>query len=645
MTADRQDPLAALSQLRRQCEAAEEALLADHGEKIEAYRHEVSAGVGEALQDFRRTVDELSLANELCLDLADQTCDYVEWLQWTFWDLPYFAVAMRPEPRPFRHAVASCGLVYLSARLLDDLMDRHLYYRGRRPSLLATFSESHGEGRKSEHLTMLAALLLCFQGLRRLADRLGQDSQQPARDETAAQMLRQVLTASSAAVVGAIMEHSPAETWSKEYYERLIELKNVAYWRCLYAAIDPDFASPLYPFLVDHYTVAQKLNDIQDYAEDEDRGQPNLISILRSRAEGSSASPAAAAPRRATTLAIERVLLADFLRLGSSAEELPPVERQIARLKLGEYLQEASRLGLFEPPRDGTPAAEEPTRKPLDLHFDSTLEEFLDRLGPEALEEVDCPVCGDGESRLLLRQRGFCLQRCVGCTHVFVSPRLSPEIPARLAEELDAVDEIAFPSDQSVIIGYLCQRLRNRGAGQRLLDIGFGNGRLLETARAYGFEAYGIESSRARCQALEPLLGERVQRAWLGDSELPWGSFDVVVMSHVVEHLPDPATALRRVRDAMNDEGLVYVAVPDIESLQFRVLGRRWVAINAVAHFQYFNEESLTRLLDDAGFEILTRLQPAASRQPRTARWATLLRRLGDTDAGELAVLARARER
>ena len=68
-------------------------------------------------------------------------------------------------------------------------------------------------------------------------------------------------------------------------------------------------------------------------------------------------------------------------------------------------------------------------------------------------------------------------------------------------------------------------------------------------------------------------------------------------MSHVVEHLVDPVTILRDVLARLAPGGLIYVAVPNIESLQFTIFGKYWDAINPMVHMQYFNEQSLSRLL------------------------------------------------
>src|SRR5262249_53146515 len=126
----------------------------------------------------------------------------------------------------------------------------------------------------------------------------------------------------------------------------------------------------------------------------------------------------------------------------------------------------------------------------------------------------------------------------------------------------------------------------------------------------------------------------------LGRDTIPWDSFDVVVMSHILEHLPDPMATLKQLRAIMNPGGLLYVAVPDMQSLQFRVFGKRWDVINPLVHYQYFNEQSLSRLLRDCGFVDLDRVKHPVAPKELAPRWVQAVRRLGGTDSGELAILA-----
>jgi SAM-dependent methyltransferase len=631
--AGRLERLAAIRGLRESIRDGAVSFVAAHQAEIDAYRVEISTGVAEALYALRRDAEDLTGGDALTRALLDQAGEYVDWMQWTFWDLPYYAAVLRPDRVRFRRLVAACGLVYVSFRIIDDLIDRHYLYRGRRPTLLATFTRSDGRGQASEGLTVLAACLLCFDGLSRLLAM----SDGGTGDAT----LRQVVAAARRTLVGMILEQADERDWTPAYYERLIRLKNVDYWRILHAALDPDRSSRLYPFLVEYYTLAQRLNDVQDHSADEPRGQPNLLTILRApRAE--TAGPAGRAASPATLAAVEDTIARDLLRMGDMLATLPDDERGVAALKLAESIDEAVRLGLFQPRDRQEPAsAAEAPREPLRLLWNSTAEEFLERLGPDALEDVACPVCQSLEHRLLFRKQGFGFRRCGVCSHAFVGPRLRPDVQARIAGELDGLFDDPFLDVQRIQAEYLCRIFRRFARGPRLLDVGFGRGYLMHVAQAYGFQAYGVDSSPALLDRLRPVFGRRLAHADAGGGALPWGAFDVVAVSHVLEHLADPRETLARVRELLNADGLLYLAVPDMDSVQFRIFGKRWNAVSPVVHVQYFNERSLRRTLEQSGFEVISRLEHPPEPASVATRATRLFRQLGGSESGELAMLCR----
>jgi SAM-dependent methyltransferase len=629
----RHELVKAIAELRQA--ARDAALNFDHAAAA-TYRDEVTAGLADALARLRDDVRDISGNDGLTETLVAQMTEYVQWMQWALWDLPAFATALEPDRTRFRRSVAACGFVYLSFRIVDDMLDRHYLYRDRRSTLLATFTRSHGQGQVSEGLTVLAAFLLCFQGLDELAALIG------ATGDLATATLRQAIASARRTILGAILERTDDGEWNRERYERLVQLKNVEYWKVLNAAIDPTGASALQPFLTEYYALAQRLNDVQDYSADEARGQPNLVIILRGEREpGNDAAP--------TLEAAREIIGHHFLRLGERLAALPDRERSAAALKLGESLDEAYRLGLFasvdapdaSASSAGASAAGPAASASLRLAWDSTVEEFVERLGPDVLEEVACAVCGSGEARLLFRKLGFAYRRCVSCSHVFVSPRIRAEVQARLAAELDGLFEDPFLDVQRIQAEYLCRVLRRFARGPRLLDVGFGRGYLLHLAHAYGFQPYGADSSPALLDAMRVVFGRRVAPTRVGTGPLPWSGFDVVVMSHVLEHLCDPHDALTRVRDVLNADGLFYVAVPDIGSLQFRVFGKRWDAISPVVHPQYFTETSLRHLLEQSGWEVISRLEHGPEPAVIATPASRLFRALGGSETGELALLCR----
>ena len=217
-------------------------------------------------------------------------------------------------PDRFRSAVTACGLSYIAIRAFDDVIDDHFNYKGKRDTL-----PRHGERdatRTHSGARGLSTLAAPAPVLRRASSRLA-----GAATQTAAATLTGVLGSLRRAVIGAMMEYTPEPRLSNDDYVRMVRLKNVDYWRALYSALDPEFTSPLYPFLVQYYEVAQYLNDVEDYDDDVLRGQPNLLAIRN----GSSHLRAVDDPRPwAVTPAVEAMLADARPRAGvGRARELP----------------------------------------------------------------------------------------------------------------------------------------------------------------------------------------------------------------------------------------------------------------------------------------------------------------------------------
>ena len=102
-------------------------------------------------------------------------------------------------------------------------------------------------------------------------------------------------------------------------------------------------------------------------------------------------------------------------------------------------------------------------------------------------------------------------------------------------------------------------------AGSRLLEIGVGSGSFLAFARSRGFQVTGCDLSGPICKLAERKFRLPVHHG--AANTLPDGPvFDVVVMNHVLEHVPDPVALLREVQRKMKPGGVLHVAVPNVDS-------------------------------------------------------------------------------
>ncbi|HWE45896.1 MAG TPA: methyltransferase domain-containing protein [Caulobacteraceae bacterium] len=149
----------------------------------------------------------------------------------------------------------------------------------------------------------------------------------------------------------------------------------------------------------------------------------------------------------------------------------------------------------------------------------------------------------------------------------------------------------------------LLDAFARRVPGRSVLDVGCGVGHFVHTASQRGWNARGIELSSAAvnfCQS----HGVPVTQTDLFSAELEANSWDVCTLFEVLEHLPEPQAFLARTVELTRPGGLVYVTVPNIASLDARVQGRDWTAINP-EHLSYFTPQTLGRLLRGAGLKPL----------------------------------------
>lgn len=139
--------------------------------------------------------------------------------------------------------------------------------------------------------------------------------------------------------------------------------------------------------------------------------------------------------------------------------------------------------------------------------------------------------------------------------------------------------------------------------GLKLLEIGSGLGHLLAEAASRGYDVAGIEYSESSVRVANERLGAaRVRQGSLGNVPLPSHRFDVVIMADVIEHTRDPLVDLGHAWDALRPGGLLFLALPSLDSWSARLFGNRWMEYK-VEHLYYFSERTIQAFLAKAGFE------------------------------------------
>ena len=140
------------------------------------------------------------------------------------------------------------------------------------------------------------------------------------------------------------------------------------------------------------------------------------------------------------------------------------------------------------------------------------------------------------------------------------------------------------------------------GPGGRLVDIGCGRGTLVHLARSAGFEAYGLEKHFPGTP-----FSPNVFYHDLTECKFPDNHIQVVVLWHVLEHLPSPLATLEEIYRILQPGGWLSLVVPNFGGTQARASGKNWFHLDLPRHFWQFELPTLERLLERAGFSIRRR--------------------------------------
>lgn len=244
----------------------------------------------------------------------------------------------------------------------------------------------------------------------------------------------------------------------------------------------------------------------------------------------------------------------------------------------------------------------------------------------EMRRSLSCPSCGGLQWRLVLAgvsdqryhtEGRFDLMGCTHCGTIATVPQLSPsDLLSRYGDDYASFGESDASRGPRLIrqIVWFPYHLRWGWNDEvdlmppgRALDVGCGTGSWLAEVIRRGWNADGLEPNAPAAEEADRRVagsGTVFNRS-MEDVSLPFETYDLVRMSHVLEHLIDPGQAARRVNHWLRMGGLFVLQLPDWSSLERRVFGRSWFGLDVPRHTWHFGPEQLTTLLEHAGYEVI----------------------------------------
>lgn len=218
-----------------------------------------------------------------------------------------------------------------------------------------------------------------------------------------------------------------------------------------------------------------------------------------------------------------------------------------------------------------------------------------------------CPICGTQQRETLVVVREYVYVRCRHCEAAYLSPMPDADTAAGLYQ-----NESYFSGDGEV--GYhdyttmhkallpLFQRRLARLSSLfprrgRLLDFGCADGYFLDLARQQGWDIAGVEISVTQAQRASSQLGIAISDSI---DQFPESSFDVITLWEVLEHLPQPAAELRKLKRRLRPGGALMLSTPNAGFWKAIHRPVEWPNFSPPAHLILFTERALGIILTGA---------------------------------------------
>jgi len=235
-------------------------------------------------------------------------------------------------------------------------------------------------------------------------------------------------------------------------------------------------------------------------------------------------------------------------------------------------------------------------------------------MDPAKKEFVNCPLCDKNDHTLKYRIDSWTVVKCDHCDFVYVNPRLQKK------ELLKIYKDNYFDNS---IVGYFHYKenkaLRQKnfkkwiddavnfvGAAENVnaLDIGCAAGYCLEVFKTRGWKPFGIELNTEYAGQLQQ-NGYKVYDSPFLDISFQ-EKYSIITLFDVVEHLTDLQEHFTKLHSILENNGIVVLITPDYDSLQRKLLGKKWFQFKPIEHINYFSLTTFKKLVDSTGFKIVT---------------------------------------
>lgn len=211
--------------------------------------------------------------------------------------------------------------------------------------------------------------------------------------------------------------------------------------------------------------------------------------------------------------------------------------------------------------------------------------------------------------------KSFQIAECSSCTLRFTQD--VPEV-ASISPYYKTEEYISHTNTSKGLVNRIYQFVRKRTMAKKrklveestgikqgqMLDMGCGVGSFVNEMKQNGWQVTGLEPDEdARRKAKE------LYRLDINDTKefyrLTPGSFDVITMWHVLEHIHDLSAYIKQLKNILKENGKLLIAVPNYTSLDAKIYHQYWAAYDVPRHLYHFSPQSMELLMEKCGLRVI----------------------------------------
>ena len=219
------------------------------------------------------------------------------------------------------------------------------------------------------------------------------------------------------------------------------------------------------------------------------------------------------------------------------------------------------------------------------------------------MEKVNCSICDKGKSipylqipnKFFTKPSTFFLVKCKDCNFVYLNPRITDQkIKQYYNKEYSPYmkKNIFFRSVQFLLFRWKKFMIELYIKNGKILDVGSGENSFINYMNKFNWSADSYD---------------KYNKSTIDDIyKCKENSYDVVTLWHSIEHIHNIDQLLIKIKKILKDNGLLFIACPNINSIDSNLLKSKWVAYDAPRHLYHFSPTTLSNLLTKFNFSIIS---------------------------------------